>query len=484
MVKLIKILYAASEAVPFVKTGGLADVASSLPKELKKLGMDVRVMIPKYKDMDEGFKKEMTFLTSFMVPVGWREQYCRIEYLEYEGVLFYFIDNEYYFKRDDLYGFDDDGERFAYFCRAVLEAIDSIDFKPDIIHCNDWHTGMISPLLREHYGGNDSYSNIKTIFTIHNLKYQGVFPQTILEDLLNLGMEYGSDESLGFYGGVSFMKGGINYSDVITTVSKNYAEEIQYPFFGERLDGLLKHKRDKLYGIVNGIDYDIYNAKKDKYIFSNYDARSIRGKRKQKNKIKLQEQLGLPQKKDIPMLGMVSRLVDMKGLDLVLCVLDDILSLDIQMVVLGTGDPLFESEMKKFVNKYPVKLSVNIFFSEELAHRIYAASDMFLMPSLFEPCGLSQLIAMRYGTLPIVREIGGLKDTVRAYNEKTGEGNGFSFTNYNAHDMLYTIKRALNIYKDRETWKKIAQSAMGEDYSWRKSANIYEKLYERVIETV
>jgi len=478
---LLKILYAASEAVPFIKTGGLADVAFALPKALKKLGVDVRVIIPKYKDIPEKFKENMTFITSFIVPVGWRKQYCGIEYLEHEGVTYYFVDNEYYFVRDGLYGHYDDGERFSFFCRAVLETIENIDFKPDTIHCNDWHTGMISPLLKEHYKGKDKFSNIKTVFTIHNLKYQGLFPKEMLGDLLGLGMEYDSVDALEFYGGISFMKGGINYSDIITTVSRTYAEEIQYPFFGERLDGLLRQKKDKLHGIVNGIDYDIYNPKKDKFIFSCYDVRSIRGMRKQENKTHLQEKLGLPQNKEIPMIGMVTRLVDMKGLDLILCILDELLSEDIQMVVLGTGDSYYESQIKEFAQRYPYKFSANIFFSEELAHKIYAASDMFLMPSLFEPCGLGQLIALRYGTLPIVRETGGLKDTVKSYNEEAGEGNGFSFTNYNAHDMLYTIRRALEIYKDKETWKHIAQNAMGQDYSWQNSAAIYKEIYEKLV---
>ncbi|RKD21923.1 starch synthase [Caminicella sporogenes DSM 14501] len=475
---MLKILYVASEAVPFIKTGGLADVAFALPKALRKLGVDIRVIIPKYKDIPEKYKREMKFLTNFEVNVGWRRQYCGIEYLKYEGIPFYFIDNEYYFKRDGLYGHYDDGERFAYLCRAVLETIENIDFMPDIIHCNDWHTGMIPVLLNEHYKKYGKLTGIKTIFTIHNLKYQGIFGPEILGDLLSLGMEYYNPQALEFYGGVSFMKGGIKYSNIITTVSKTYAQEIQHPFFGERLDGLLRWRKNDLYGIVNGIDYDIYNPSKDKYIFEKYDYDSI--EKKEINKLKLQESLNLPKRKDVPLISMVSRLVNMKGLDLVLHVLDEILSEDVQMIILGTGKPEYEWKLKEFAYKYPNKFSANIFFNEELAHKIYAASDIFLMPSLFEPCGLGQLIALRYGVLPVVRETGGLNDTVNSFNEYTGEGNGFSFTNYNAHDMLYTIRRALNFYKNKNTWKKIVKRAMIEDYSWNNSAKEYKKLYEKL----
>ncbi len=477
---MIKVLYVASEVVPFVKTGGLADVAFSLPKELKKLGVDIRVVLPKYKDIPEKYNKSIKPLTSFEVEVGWRKQYCGIEQMRYKGVTFYLVDNEYYFKRDGLYGFYDDGERYAFFCRAVLETINNLDLGIDIMHCNDWHSGMISTLLHAHYRKNPKFQKIKTLFTIHNLKYQGVFSKDILWELLNLGPEYYNIDSLEFNGGVSFMKGAIKYSNLITTVSETYAEEIQIPFYGEGLDGLLRGRKDDIRGIVNGIDYGIYNPKKDRNILVNYDMKSI--EKKVENKIKLQRKLKLPKERDIPLIGMVSRLVKMKGIDLVIHILEELLSRDVQIVILGTGSFEFESRIKEIAHKYPNKLSANIEFDNRLAHRIYAASDMFLMPSLFEPCGLGQLIALRYGTIPIVRETGGLSDTVTSYNESTGEGNGFSFTNYNAHDMLYTIDRALKLYRDKATWKKIIENAMIEDYSWSKSAHKYKAMYEELID--
>ncbi|WBW99816.1 glycogen synthase GlgA [Oceanirhabdus sp. W0125-5] len=478
----MKVLYVASEAVPFIKTGGLADVAFSLPKELRKTGVDIRVVIPKYSAIAEEFKKEMVLLKSIEVPVGWREQYCGIEYMEYEGVPYYFIDNEYYFKRDSgygVYGYYDEAERFSFFNKSVLEMIKHIDFKPDIIHCNDWHTGMISPLLKAQYSEDKDYKNIKTIFTIHNLKYQGIFSSEILGDLLNLGSEYNHIEKLEFNGGVSFMKGGINYSDIVTTVSKSYAEEIQCEYYGEKLDGLLRKRGKDLFGIVNGIDYDIYNPEKDSFIYENYNIDSF--DKKIKNKLKLQEAMNLPQREDVPLIGIVSRLDSMKGLDLVVHILDELLAKDVQMVVLGTGDQYFESIFRNFASRYPHKLSSNILFNTSLAHKIYASCDMFLMPSRFEPCGLSQLIALRYGTLPIVRETGGLNDTVKSFNEFTMEGNGFSFKNYNAHDMLFTINRALEYYKDRTVWYEIVKNAMNGDYSWKVSAQTYEELYLKLI---
>ncbi|WP_432404382.1 glycogen synthase GlgA [Wukongibacter sp. M2B1] len=476
---MYKVLYAAFEAVPFIKSGGLADVAFSLPKALRQIGIDVRVVIPKYLQIPQEFKKEMTFLKSFNVKVGWRNQYCGIEYLEYDGIPFYFVDNEYYFKRDGGYNsYYDDGERYSFFCRAVLEMIENLNFKPNIIHCNDWHTGMISPLLNIQYRNNHQYSNIKTAFTIHNLKYQGVFPKEILGDLLNLRMEYYHPDALEFFGGISFIKGGIKYSDIVTTVSKTYADEIQYKYFGENLDGLIRARRNDLYGIVNGIDYDLYNPEKDEHIFLEYNSDCY--ERKQENKIDIQRLLNLPERKDVPLIGIVSRLAHMKGLDLILHVLDELLEENIQIVILGTGEAYFEGKLREYQHKYPQKISTQILFDESLAHKIYAASDMFVMPSKFEPCGLSQLIALRYGTLPIVRETGGLKDTVIPYNEYTGKGNGFSFTNYNAHDMLYTIKRALGFYEDKNTWKKIVSNAMNGDYSWRRSAEAYKGLYEKL----
>ncbi|KXZ39750.1 starch synthase [Alkalithermobacter thermoalcaliphilus JW-YL-7 = DSM 7308] len=473
---MLKLLYVASEGFPFVKTGGLGDVAYSLPKELRKKGIDVRVVLPKYNAIPERYKSNMKLIKSIYVQVGWRMQYCGIEYLENEGVPYYFIDNEYYFKREGgYYGFYDDAERFSFYNRAVLEMIDHIDFKPDIIHCNDWHTGMIPVFLKAHYNQNPRYYDIKTMFTIHNLKYQGIFPPEILGDLLNLGMEYYNQDAIEFYGAINFMKGGINFSDVVTTVSPSYSQEIQYPYFGEKLDGLLRYRKEKLYGILNGIDYDVYNPLTDKNIFVNYDINCIN--KKYENKLFLQEQVGLD-KRQCPVISMVTRLDEMKGLDLVIHVLDEILSNDIQMIILGTGDAKYEHILSEYQTRYKGKLSVNNLFDNTLAHRIYAGSDMLLMPSKFEPCGLSQLIALRYGTIPIVRNTGGLKDTITHYNNYNG--NGFVFDNYNAHDMLYIIQEAISVYNDKNRWNTIVNNAMTKDYSWTQSALEYKKLYENL----
>ncbi|ERI91641.1 glycogen/starch synthase, ADP-glucose type [Clostridiales bacterium oral taxon 876 str. F0540] len=476
----MKILFVASEAHPFMKTGGLGDVAYALPKALRKIGVDIRVIIPKYSDIKQEFKDKMHTLDTFNVPVGWRNQYGGLQYLEYDDIPFYFIDNEYYFKRPSSYGFYDDGERFAYFSRAVLEAVNHmVDFTPDVIHLNDWHTGMIAPIMKEHYKNNPRFKAIKTIFTIHNLQYQGVFPKETLGDLLSLGENYFSEDMLKYYDGISFMKGGLNFSDKITTVSSSYAEEIKTPFYGEGLHGLMQVRSRDLSGIVNGIDTELFNPKEDNELFYNFDHNDISGKIK--NKIELQKLLNLPVNENIPMIGMVTRLAGQKGIDLLAHVIEEILQLDLQLVVLGTGEHNYEEMLKYYAGVSSDKLSANITFNNTLAKRIYASSDMFLMPSLFEPCGIGQLLALRYGTLPIVRETGGLKDTVHPFNEYTNEGNGFSFSNYNAHDMLYTIKRALGFYENKELWNNLVKNAMLEDNSWKKSALEYKKLYDSLL---
>lgn len=476
----MKILFATSEAYPFAKVGGLSDVSYSLPKALRNLNVDVRIMMPKYSEIPSPLKDKMVHLKNFTVPVGWRNQYCGIEYIEYNGIPFYLIDNEYYFKRHGYYGYYDDGERFAFFSRAVLESIKYLeDFVPDIIHCNDWHTGIIPVLLKAHYGDNQVFENIKTVFTIHNLKYQGTFGREVIGDLLSLSDYYYNEKRLKYYDGISFMKGGIIYSDKVTTVSKSYSDEIRSPFYGEGLHGLLQGIGKKLVGIVNGIDYDIYNPLTDKEIYYNYDVKTI--DKKIENKIELQKELNLNVDSDMPLIGIVSRLTGQKGIDLVIAVIEDILKLDIQLVILGTGEKYFEDVLRYYSFTYPSKISSNIKFNETLARKIYAASDMFLMPSLFEPCGTSQLIAQRYGSLPIVRETGGLKDTVKPYNRYTGAGNGFSFTNYNAHDMLNVIKYAVDIYKDKDVWKKLIKNAMEKDNSWDFSAKEYNKIYKDII---
>lgn len=473
----MKILFTASEAYPFIKTGGLGDVAYALPKALTDAGTDIRVILPKYISIPDSYKNKMITIATFNVQVGWRNQYCGLQYLEYNGVKFYFIDNEYYFRRDGCYGYYDDGERFCFFSKAVLEAINHMgDFMPDIIHCNDWHTAIIPVLLRAQH---ENLSHIKTIFTIHNLRYQGVFSKNVLSELLNLDDYYYDEERLKYYDAVSFMKGAINYADLITTVSRTYAEEIRHPFYGEGLHGLLASKNNMI-GIVNGIDYDLFNPETDKNIYRNYSVKNIEDKAF--NKLSLQKDLGLPEDKNIPMIGIVSRLVQQKGLDLIACVLNDILQLNVQLVVLGTGDPEYENLIKHAAWSNPEKVSANIFFDNSLAQKIYAASDIFLMPSLFEPCGIGQLIAQRYGSLPVVRETGGLKDTVLPFNEYSGTGNGFSFTNYNAHDMLYTIKRAVYFYESKNLWKHIVENAMALDNSWKASADKYMEAYKKLME--
>lgn len=472
----MKVLFAASEAHPFIKVGGLADVAYALPKALRRLGVDARVIIPKYGKIAQQLKNEMRTIAEFNVPVGWRNQYCGLQYLEYDGIPFYFIDNEYYFNREDTYGFYDDGERYAYFDRAVLEAIGYMgDFRPDVLHCNDWHTGMIAPILKRYFW---HYENTKTVFTIHNLKYQGVYGKEILNELLCLDDSYYNEDALKYYDGVSFMKGGLIFSDKISTVSYSYAQEIKTPFYGEGLQGLLNTRSYDLWGIVNGLDFDIFNPRTDKNIFHNFDCSNLENKTK--NKLELQKYLNLPVSEDVPMIGIVSRLVSQKGFDLISCIMDELLQQNVQLVVVGTGDKQYENMFRYFAWKYPDKVSANILFDNSLAQKVYAGSDMFLMPSLFEPCGIGQLIALRYGSIPIVRETGGLKDTVKSYNEFTDEGNGFTFTNYNAHDMLYTIKRAIYYYNDKNLWNRLMLKGMQEDNSWEKSARLYIDLYNNL----
>ncbi len=475
----MKVLFVASEGVPFVKTGGLADVIGSLPRALINQGLDVRVVLPKHGEIPVHYQERMVCKKTFTVPLGWRNVYCGLEQLEHEGITYYFIDNEYYFKRQGLYGYGDDAERYAFFCRAVLESLPHLNFTPRILHCHDWHTGMVSVFLKAHYGNNSFYKDLRTVFTIHNLKYQGVFPKTILGDILDLGEEYFTLDGVEFYGQVSFMKGGLNFSHLLTTVSETYAREIQTPYYGEQLDGLLRHRRDRLHGIVNGIDTDFYNPATDPRICARYSWESP--DKKQVNKEKLQEILCLPKRPDVPLLGLVSRLVSQKGLDLIACVLEEILSMDVLLVVLGTGEKRYEELFRHAARRYPEKVSANIMFGCTLAHRIYAGSDIFLMPSLFEPCGIGQLVALRYGSIPVVRETGGLKDTVQPYNEYTEEGNGFSFTNYNAHDFLYTLKRAVHFFYQRPVWSKIVENAMKSEYSWYKPAQKYQDLYMKLV---
>lgn len=475
----IKVLFAASEAVPFAKTGGLADVAGTLPRELGKLGADVRLIMPKYKSIPQSFAEKMKYLGYVYVDLAWRHQYCAVMELTLEGITAYFIDNEYYFNRDGLYGHYDEAEQFAFFSKALLKVLPLLDFKPDIIHCNDWQTGVVSIFLKAHFGHEEYYKDIKTIYTIHNLKYQGVFPKEILGDVLGLGWEYFNAEGLEFHDCVNYMKAAIAYSDIITTVSRTYAEEIKTDFFGENLNGIINKRADRLYGIVNGIDYQENNPAADKRIFKSFDVENLEDK--YENKSMLQQSLELPQAKDIPVIGIVSRLVDQKGFDLIACVLEELLQLPVQMIILGTGDSRYEDMFRYAASKYPDKVSANLKYDGVLAQRIYAGSDMFLMPSLYEPCGLSQLFSLRYGTVPIVRETGGLNDTIKPYNEITGEGTGFTFANYNAHEMLDTVRRALGVYGQKAVWGTIVRNGMKQDFSWKKSAEEYMELYHRML---
>lgn len=475
----MKVLFAASEVVPFAKTGGLADVAGSLPKALSNSDVDVRVVMPKYKSIPQKYVDQMMYIGYVYVNVGWRHQFCAIMKLELDGVIYYFIDNEYYFKRDYLYGHNDEAEQFTFFSRAILEILPAIDFKPDIIHCNDWQTGIVPLLLKVQYKHLDFYREIKTIFTIHNLKYQGVFPKDIITSVVGLGWEYFTQDGLEFFDAVNFMKAGLLFADIITTVSKTYAEEIKYDFFGENLNGVIHRRSSDLYGIVNGIDFVENDPATDKRLFANFDAKDIKGKKV--NKQKLQESLGLPVRDDVPLIGIISRLVDQKGFDLIDHVFGEIMNLDVQVVVLGTGEYRYENMFKHYAYIYPEKMAARITYDGLLAQRIYASSDLFLMPSLFEPCGLSQLFSLRYGTLPIVRETGGLKDTVIPYDPKTDEGYGFTFTNYNAHDMLQTVENAVELYKDKKVWDKLVKRGMSLDFSWDKSAHEYIALYDKAM---
>ncbi|MFC7319658.1 glycogen synthase GlgA [Halobacillus campisalis] len=476
----MNVLMIGSECAPFIKTGGLADVLGSLPQALKEDGHDVRVVLPKYENMSDEWKMQLETIHTFDVQLGWRDQYAGIQYIEHNGIHVYFIDNEYYFKRSNLYGYDDEGERFVFFNKAVMEMIRHIDWKPDVLHCHDWQAGLVPVLLHTHYGSDPLFQDMKTVFTIHNLKYQGIYPDSVLYDLLGLDGNMMTTGGLEFFGNINFMKGALNFADHITTVSETYAKEIQTPYYGENLDGVLRERSEKLSGIVNGIDSLSYNPMNDDAVPVPF--RSSLSKKVQ-NKMWLQEELGLPVRKEVPMIGIVSRLVEQKGFDLIGRIIDELLEEeDVQVVVLGTGEAEYEHMLQWAQSKYPEKLSANIMFSEALSRQIYAASDLFLMPSRFEPCGIGQLIALRYLSAPIVRETGGLADTVQSFDEVTGEGNGFTFTNYNAHDMLFTIRRAIEFYQDPPCWKQLVKNMLNSQYPWKFSASRYSELYETTVE--
>ena len=474
-----KILFVASESVPFIKTGGLADVVGSLPKYFDKEEYDVRVMLPKYMCMKEEWKEKLTYKIHFYMDLNWREQYVGILELVHEGITFYFIDNEYYFNGFTPYGDTKwDIEKFAFFSKAALSALPLIDFRPDIIHCHDWQTGLVPVYLDNFRYGNEFFRGIKTVMTIHNLKFQGIWDTKTVKDITGLPAYYFAPDKLEAYKDANLLKGGIVYADKVTTVSNSYAEEIKQPFYGERLDGLMNARSNCLSGIVNGLDYNEWNPATDPMIEHHYDVTNFR-KEKVKNKLALQEALGLNQDKKTMMIGIVSRLTDQKGFDLIAYVMDELCQDAVQIVALGTGEERYENMFRHFAWKYQGKVSANIYYSEPISHKIYASCDAFLMPSLFEPCGLSQLMSLRYGTVPIVRETGGLKDTVEPYNEFEKTGTGFSLANYNAHEMLATIRYAEKIYYDkRRDWNKIVEQGMKKDFSWKNSARQYEELYE------
>lgn len=477
----MKILFAASECVPFIKTGGLADVVGALAPVLARKGHDVRVILPKYGMMAEEYRQQLRHVTDFYVKLGWRHQYCGIEALERQGVTFYFVDNEYYFKRNYIYGLGgDEYERFGFFCRAVLDALPRLEFQPDVIHAHDWQSGMIPALLRIQYDQADFYHNIRTVFTIHNLQYQGVFGIEQVKDVLELPGDVFTNDKLECFGCANFMKAALVYADEITTVSPSYAEEIQTAYYGERLDGLLRARRNSLSGVLNGIDMQEYDPAADSMIPANYTAQDLSGRAQCKSA--LQQSLGLTVDPNVPIIGMVGRLSSQKGLDLVDHVIGQIMEENVQLVVLGMGESRYVNLFSWAEQQYPGRVAARFQMDHQLAHRIYAGADMFLMPSQFEPCGLSQMIALRYGCVPIVRETGGLRDTVLSYNHYNNAGNGFTFFNYNAHDMLFTIRRALRYYHEHpDVWRELQSRGMNGDYSWNASAETYLSLYMSIL---
>ena len=475
------ILFVASEGVPFIKTGGLADVVGSLPKDIDKEYYDVRVIIPKYSCMKQEMKDRLEYVTSFYMDFNWKSMYVGILKAEQDGVLYYFIDNEDMFNTYKPYTDDALFEitRFSFFSKAALSILPTIGFRPDIIHCHDWQTGLVPVYLKERFQENEFYRGIKTVMTIHNLRFQGKWNVQDVENITGLSGYYFTPDKLEAYKDANLLKGGIVYADAVTTVSPTYAEEIKSQYYGEGLDGILNARAHDLRGILNGIDYTDFSPDNDKNLVKPYTVETFR-KDKVKNKVALQKELGLKEDPKCFMIGIVSRLTDQKGFDLIAYVMEEMLSQDaIQVVVLGTGEERYENMFRYFDEKYGDKLAANIYYSDPLSHKIYAAADAFLMPSLFEPCGLSQLMSLRYGTLPIVRETGGLKDTVEPYNEFEGTGTGFSFTNYNAHEMMNAVRYAEQIFYDKKKeWNKMVERALKADFSWKKSAGEYQLMYD------
>lgn len=476
----MKILFAAAEGAPFSKTGGLGDVIGALPKSLVKQGHEVAVALPYYDMVEAKFGDQVEDVLHFETNVGWRRQYVGIKKLVHEGVTFFFIDNQYYFFRGHVYGDWDDGERFAYFQLAVLEMMEQVDFIPDLLHVHDYHTAMMPFLLKEKYHWIQAYQGIRTVLTIHNLEFQGQFSDGMLGDLFGVGYQRYEDGTLRWNDCLNWMKAGILYADRVTTVSPSYAEEIKTAQFGCGLDQILRMESGKVVGIVNGIDADLYNPETDKLIPYHFSAKDLSGKAK--NKADLQKRLGLPVRADVPVVGIVSRLTRQKGFDVVVEQLHNLLQEEVQIVLLGTGDPSFEEAFAWFGHVYPEKMSANILFDVTLAQEIYAASDIFLMPSRFEPCGLSQMMSMRYGTLPLVHEVGGLRDTVQPYNQFDGSGTGFGFNNLDGYWLRDTFLKAIYLYKDdKKAWKKLQETAMTRDFSWDTASTAYADLYKALL---
>ena len=470
-----KIIFLGSEAAPFIATGGLADVLGSLPKALAKQdNLDVSVILPMYSNINQEFRSKFEFVTNFNVPVGWRMQYAGVFKYKYQGVTFYFIDNEYYFKREgNIYGFYDDGERYAFFSRAALDTIARLDIYPDILNCNDWQTAASIIFLKGMYYGNEKFRKVKTVFTIHNIEYQGIFGMDSHEELF--GFSANVRDFVEFNGNLNLMKGAIEMSDIVSTVSPTYANEIKTSFYAHGLDPIINKNSHKIYGILNGIDLDYYNPETDKYLFKNYTKEDVSGKAI--CKAELQKMLNLPQREDVPILAVISRLVSHKGLDLLRGVIENLLTQDVQVVILGKGEISYENYFTNLASCYKGKFVTIIAYNQDLSRKIYSGADIFLMPSKMEPCGLSQMIASRYGTVPVVRETGGLNDSIKAY---TGDsGNGFTFHNYNAHDMLYVINEAIRTYHNKDAWRDVQSRAMNSDFSWNASAKEYIKMYEK-----
>ena len=478
----MKLLFAATECAPFFKSGGLGDVLGALPKELAQKGHDVRVVLPYFVQLiPNEYKDKIKDVTHFTVEVGWRQQYCGIKQLKLNKVTYYFIDNLYYFDRPTLYDYEDDAERFAYFQLAAIEMLEVVDYIPDIFHVNDWQTAVIPVLLKDKYSWKNKLRDIHTVLTIHNLMFQGIYDQYVLSDLFGIGYDAFHEHGLKFYENVNFLKGGIYYSDLVTTVSPTYASEIQTPAFGMGLEQDLQNINYKLVGLLNGIDYEVYNPEADETLPATFSIENLGGK--ERNKAALQKRFNLPIASEVPVMGIVTRLDEQKGIQLIIDSLDELLEFrNIQLVLLGTGKSYFEDAFRYYMDKYPDKFKGMIEFDVNLAQLIYAGCDLFLMPSAFEPCGLSQLNAMRYGTLPLVHEVGGLADTVIPYNDQTGEGTGFSFYDFNVNTMLQTIDRALTVYYDfPDQWQQLIHQAMQKDHSWNKSAQAYVDQYQALL---